>query len=1007
MDSVAVAERPPARPAPAPVRPTRASTPASPTPGLLAAGVTAVPAGAADTARPRVRLGAAPSPEVVSLKGSGAFAPPQAVADYLATDPPGGGEVIVRFPGVAAGTIRVQESGGKYRTPGLQAIEIQHPALDPLRFAKVSPVLAVEIRDSTVMGYVTVLLGGRPVAGKNGLAEVFRHHAEQLGLVGMRNPQTPAIENQLSGGRLTMKADLSFVLGGFLNGKGSFGLTDDTVTFAAHAAAKVGEVADIALDIERKPDGLISGRAEIPVRLKNFAGNFVVTLAGGLVDVIGTFRYATEKLSGEVTLLVTDAQTARTVAYQHLPPEAIDASAREAAGGSAVAAAPTSAGPKPGPRAVAGWGTLDVHYNEWLTGRALVIVDGKGHVTVVGKITPPAKVEFPQTKLDYERKLVGLNIRAGYGLPYVGDVYLFAGVSLFAIARISPLTLSKIEIVGTDSTDPVIFKSFSLSANLNISALAGLRLRAEGGLGVEILEHDIKVGAAVLATAGIRAYIDANPMIGYRELADPTAGRRGEFYIHGEAEIAAQPFLALGGELFVKLETPWWSPVSDHTWTWPLGELIYPLPGEIGFGVDVDYVFGSGKLPTVSPKSVDFNADRFMSDLMDDKVAHGAAEEVKKPGRWNERLQAPPTPPPPPRIKDTKGPGKKKDDKPVKDAAKPWAAGMAALAQLKQRADTQPYAAPELEAGLKRIKSQYGFSVLEAKAAGGFWEIVATRGKDNLKKPLRIKRAVGLGTFVASKSGDKEAGKPKTPQQQLEAATAEAEATMTKPDATLDSVRTALPAIQAHYGLKSLTLLVTQEEVNDYLVVVNAELNPSASRKGRIYKPQPNRPIGALNLERPEGWRRATNIVLLHRMRQDLPPGARVPSTLGTKYARRHLVSFHDIAAHIQMAFPETMLVKQAVLKLTVFQYGKYKPDPTVASVVGKLRKLTLDAYYDVDNLRIGLQQENLGYSTDVDESMIRQFDITLREHIEAFREKWELPGDVADIRLEVSGFSG
>jgi hypothetical protein len=682
--------------------------------------------------------------EEVSLKGSATFAPSQAVADALKAQRRGG-DVAVRFPGLASGVIRVTERRGKYNTTGaLQAIDVQHPLLEPLRAVKLDPLLAVVIRDSTVTGFLTVSAAGkRPVGDPRAIAEKIRANAQALGMVGMGELRLPKVTNQLEGGAFALKTDLTFKLGGFLAGTGSLGLADDVVTFAARAEASVKGASKLTVDLERRPDGVIAGRNEIAVDLKNFTGKFVVLFAGGVVDVTATARYSTEKLSGELTLLITDAQTARTVAYEHLPPEAIDASAREAAGGSKVAAAPSTAGPKPGPRAIAGWGTLDVHYNQWLTGRALVIVDGKGNITVVGKITPPAKVEFPQTKVDYEKKIFGFEVHAGYGIPVVGEVGLFAGVALFAIAKVSPLTLSKIEIGGTYSTDPAIFNSFSLSANLNISALAGLKLRAEGGLIVTILDHDIKIGAGVDATAGIRGYVDANPVIGYRELADPLAGRRGEFYIHGEAEFAAQPFLALSGDLFVKLVTPWWSPLSDDTWKWPLGELIYPLPGEIGFGADVDYVFGSGKFPTISPKKVDFNADKFMSDLMDDKTPRGSAGEIKKPGRWGERQQPAPAPPPP-QLKDSKGPPKKPDRKAAKDAGKAWAEGMKAVAALKARGDKQPFTPAEIEAALKPIKARHQFSVLEAKPVGEQWEIAATMGKDTLKKPIRIKRAPGV-----------------------------------------------------------------------------------------------------------------------------------------------------------------------------------------------------------------------------------------------------------------------
>ena len=490
---------------------------------------------------------------------------------------------------------------------------------------------------------------------------------------------------------------------------------------------------------------------------------------------------------------------------------------------------------------MAGWGSLDVHYSDWLTGKALAVLDAKGHVTVIGDVTPPAKIEFQQTKLDYEPKIFGLEVRATYGLPYVGDVFLFASVSLFAIAKVSPLTLSKIEIHGVYSTDPEVLRSFSLSANLNLSALAGLRLRAEGGLGIEILDHDIKIGAALLATAGIRAYLDAMATIGMRELADPETGRRREYYIGGDAEIAAQPFLSLGGELFVKLETPWWSPVSDHTWTWPLGELFYPLPGEFGIGIDFDYVLGSGKLPTISPRKVDFNADRFMSDLMDDKTPKGSAAEVQKPAVWKERLQAPPAPPAP-KLQDTKGPAKKRDDKPTKDKAKTWAGGMVALGQLKKRGETQPYGAAEIDAALKALKSQYGFSVLQAKAAGDQWELAATLGKDTLKKPLRIKRAPGAavtpGAPAARRPSPAASPGPdaRTPAEKaaaVEAAVRDAQALLSAAGATPATVRAALPGLITKFRLTQAILEAVGADEYDIAV----ELNPRGKTTKKKFDP--------------------------------------------------------------------------------------------------------------------------------------------------------------------------
>ncbi len=585
---------------------------------------------------------------------------------------------------------------------------------------------------------------------------------------GWTTPGRASRSNKLEGGALTLKTDLAFRLGGFLAGTGTFGLEDEVVTFAANARASVKGLAEVSLDLERRPDGVIAGRAEIPVNpahLKNFSGLVVVTFAGGVVDAVGTVHYATEKLSGDVTLLVTDAETAKTVAYQHLPPEAINASAKEAAGKSGGAAVPAAAGPKPGPRALAGWGTLTARFNDWLTGSALVIVDGAGHVTVVGKITPQARVEFPQTRVDSRLRIFSLDIHAAYGVPYVGDIFVFFSLSLDAVAKVTPLTLSRIEVVGTYSTDPKIFNNFSLSANLNVSALAALELDAKAGAGLEILHHEIKIGAGVTATAGVKAYLDATPIIGYRELADPELGKRGEFYIHGDMELAAQAFLALAGYLFVALETPWWSPVSDHTWRWPLGELEYQLPGELGFGAEVDYIFGSGKPPAISRKNVDFNSDRFAGDLMDDKVPKGGRGPQEKKGAWKEKQTAPPAPPPsPPKVLDSKGKRSRKDNTAVRNDGKAFADGVNAIDALRKRADATQLTPPELAAQLDAIRRRYGFTNLQAKPLGTAWEITASRGKLTLPKPVRIKVAPHAPGVPAGEVGTAlRAGAPTAP----------------------------------------------------------------------------------------------------------------------------------------------------------------------------------------------------------------------------------------------------
>ena len=572
-----------------------------------------------------------PTEEMV-LDGMTTFTPPSAVATFLAGRGTTGGPVHVRFGSLASGIITVRETRGKYATvdrPRIQSIPLTHPGLEPLRTAGVEPVLVVGIREDAISGYISIRRGESVLPNPTAITDWIRDHPTEMGWMGLSDLRVPGVVNTLEGGVLRLRVEgLRFSVGGFLSGTGSLGLENEALDFSGSATVRVAGLSETQLEIARDPTGVLSGRVEIPVTLASFSGNVLAVFSGGIVDITGRVRYATDKLTGELTLLVTDAATARNVALQRLDPSQVEASAEETA-------APAAEGPRPGPRALAGWGVLDFAFTEWLTGQAQVIVDNEGHITVIGEIAPPARVElFPQR--DYIRRIFTIEVRTLYGVPLVGNVFLFANIGLDAMAKLGPGTLYNITVAGTYSTDPRVFNNFSLAATLNISAFAGLRLRGEGGVGVEIVDHDIKAGVGVNALAGVRGYVEATPTIGYREVADPVEGRQGEFFVHGHMELAAQPFLGLSGDLFVELDSPWWSPAPDEKWTWPLGELEYPLPGEFGIGADVDYVLGSDELPEIEFGEVDFNADRFMTDLMNDHVPPASQGEQERPGEWAE-----------------------------------------------------------------------------------------------------------------------------------------------------------------------------------------------------------------------------------------------------------------------------------------------------------------------------------------------------------------------------------
>ncbi|PTL85219.1 hypothetical protein DAT35_00375 [Vitiosangium sp. GDMCC 1.1324] len=556
--------------------------------------------------------------------------------DPAAIAPDSEGKVTARLPGLAVGELELEETADGYKTRG-------EGAALPLTVGPLagvlgdSLVLVVRIENNVITGRAAVGSPGRAVPkGDSALFRAIEKSPEALGWAGLSKVSVGSKVNALEGGSLKLGAEsLRFTLGGFVEGSGSFSVEGDRVSFSGSAEVKLPGASTGKLEVIYSPETGLSGEAHLQVGVGKVSGGVDARLRRGVLDIQGTAGYAGDRLKGSITLVATDEQTAREITRK--PPQAGELPGQDgagAAGGPAVGAGPeaTPIAAKPGPRALCGWGELDFSLTEWLTGKAKVVVNSQGEATVQGEIAPPQELILFEQK-EWTKSLLKLEVRAAYGLPVVGNVFVFANVGLEALATIGPGKLYNIKLSGQYSTDKQVDQELNLQATLNISAFAGLRLRAEGGVGVELLGHDIKAGVGVWALAGVRGYVEATPTIGYRQ----KAGAEGEFYIQGHMELAAQPFLGLGGDLFVEVDSPWWSPLPDDKWTWPLGSLEYPLPGEFGIGADVEHVLGSKQWPEVKFTEVEFDGGRFMSDLLS-QSAPGKSKggEDHKPAKWDE-----------------------------------------------------------------------------------------------------------------------------------------------------------------------------------------------------------------------------------------------------------------------------------------------------------------------------------------------------------------------------------
>jgi hypothetical protein len=593
------------------------------------------------------------------------FKPPTDIADFV--DGRKRATVNTRFGKLAQGPIEVESKGrGRYRVHN-QRMALTHPLFARLGQAApgLAPCLVINVEGDKLKGHVGLAAGAKLDALDDQLSKA----PEILGLVGISLGPLSGLVNTIAGGRLRVGVTgVPITLGRAFQGKLTLIADDDTLTFEADANIEVKSLATGALTLKRDAEGLITGKANVGLKLpKNFSGSMDVAWDGQAVNGVGIVGYQGEKLSGSITLRLMERGLAQQLeAQKKAPPD------------QAPAAAPAKSAKQSGARidyVVFGEGDLNFAFNAWLNGNAQVIVDPMGFVTIIGKITPQKEFElFPQK--DYIKPLFKTEVRASYGIPVVGNIFIFANIGMDAFAKLGPAKFYKIIVQGTYSTDPAKCQDFSIQGSLNVSAAAGVRLRGEAGAGLEVLGHDIKAGAGVNGIAGIKGYAEATPVIGYREKAAPGEDKKGEWFIRGDLEIVAQPFLALSGDLFVEIDAPWWSPVPDDKWTWPLGGKEWPLGSPLGIGASVDYVFGSGQWPKLDLKPVDnFSSEKFFTDLYADKAKPGKGGDVEKPGKWNEKNSKAADPPAKASPKGNTAPGKPAPASQAKSRVQPGGTG--------------------------------------------------------------------------------------------------------------------------------------------------------------------------------------------------------------------------------------------------------------------------------------------------------------------------------------------
>ena len=369
--------------------------------------------------------------------------------------------------------------------------------MNPLRSAGVDPILVLNnFGDSqATTGFLSVKMKGAPLlTNMKGFITGLNSNLEKMKMHGVStiNVNTDGLENKFEQGKLNFQVNaLSTTIAGYIQAGGGIGIVNYGFTLNFNAKVDVQGLASGELNIKRKEDGNLDGSVEIDANIANINAKVKVEYIKGEVLMQGTGRIQSEKFSGEITLLATDEEKSKQMMHAALGVQTLEGDKK------APAAKPTKKKSKtPKPPVLIGWGTVEATITPWLQGKAMVGIDSKGQVTIVGSITVPNEVKLMEQK-GKKQDLFEVEIRAGYGIPLVGQVFLFASVGMFINAGFGPLVLKDVGFTGTYSTDPAVLQNFSITGTLGINAFALVGLKAEAGVGLTLLGHDVKTGLSI------------------------------------------------------------------------------------------------------------------------------------------------------------------------------------------------------------------------------------------------------------------------------------------------------------------------------------------------------------------------------------------------------------------------------------------------------------------------------------------------------------------------------
>ena len=588
----------------------RAPTPAP------AAGVTPPPA----PGGPPAPAPAGPSPEavkaaaseVVELKGHRTFDPSAALMEMLDYLAPASLLVKVRFGTLADGAIYMRKGQAGYNAiEDPPSIALHHPAF-PGAGHYAPPRLQLSIVDSVVTGHVQFFPWDRVHWSLAADWQEAFPLEKLLGWKGLRRIRAPASTNEVKDGVLRYSLDgFAYQLDGEWEGTGDFGVVDEKVAFTGNTDIKAVGVADSKMPLKWAA-GRVFGNTSLALKLSPFdafggtlSGSLEGGFANGVTNITGSASYKSSRLNGSVTVKLTSGAEAYAQIANHLLP---DVGRFFAVPGDSKT------------HVVFGWGTLDFHFNEWLSGRASVVVDPAGYITSYGEIRPTKQFEFLTGDQLSARKPIGPKVSAEAFKPVWGPTGVTGKLEaqLTAAGRIGPGRIHDMYLSGTFSTNPVVPLEVELGGVVDLSAIGRLELDVTGSLAYTLIGKHVRTVAievAVLGTGTLKVYARLEPSIS----AEKAPGADTQFRLKGVLKAVASASLGLSGS--IKPSIFGFGPrFRTGKYEWPLGG--------IGVKSTLDYRIGDPQGPELDFESYVYDPTEFHHEA--ERLLDDAADKDKK-----------------------------------------------------------------------------------------------------------------------------------------------------------------------------------------------------------------------------------------------------------------------------------------------------------------------------------------------------------------------------------------